>query len=184
MKIKEVLDRHKKWIDGKGGECGNLECADMQEFNFDSLDLQDINMNRSNLKFSRFVNANLKNANLSKVSFEHADFENANLENADLSGADLSNANLKGANLKNANLNNARITNVIGNDVEIHSFAFMDYNIVYTDTELQIGCVRRLIGEWFSFSDRQILEMDGKKALVFWKECKPVLQKIFKIEND
>ena len=81
--LSDILDAHKLWFMGKGGERANLSSADLR-------------------------NANLRNADLSSADLSYADLRNADLSYADLSYADLSSADLSSANLRNANLRNAK----------------------------------------------------------------------------
>jgi hypothetical protein len=37
---------------------------------------------------------------------------------------------------------------------------------------MQIGCQRHAIADWATFSDAQIRNMDGAKALAWWKKYK------------
>lgn len=79
-KLKEILDKHKKWLMLKdGGACANLSEADLSE------------------------------ADLSGADLRGADLIGANLHGADLRGADLRGANLHGANLSGADLSGVRI---------------------------------------------------------------------------
>ena len=51
----------------------------------------------------------------------------------------------------------------------------LNYVITITDKHIKIGCEFHLITEWKKFSDKRILEMDGKSALTFWKNHKKVI---------
>ena len=84
-KLKEILDKHLKWIRGEdGGE-------------------------RADLSRANLYGADLSRANLSGANLYGADLSRANLYGADLSGADLSGANLSEANLYGADLYGAKI---------------------------------------------------------------------------
>jgi uncharacterized protein YjbI with pentapeptide repeats len=108
--------------------------------------------------------------------------ERANLLDANLLDANLRGANLRGANLRGANLRGADLLGCVGERCFIKSiFASDVYPITYTKNILQIGCERHEIEEWWSFDDRRILEMDGRKALKFWREWKDTIRAI--IEN-
>jgi hypothetical protein len=64
-----------------------------------------------------------------------------------------------------------------GNQKEIKSlFISEDYAITYTDKFLQIGCEKHLIGDWWEFDNKRIAEMDGRKALRFWKDNKDFIK--------
>lgn len=87
--------------------------------------------------------------------------------------ANLSYADLSGANLSGADLSDADLWSCVGNKKEIKSiFCLEPYSITYAANILQIGCQRHSIDSWRSFSDNEIKEMDGEKALTFWVEWK------------
>ena len=52
------------------------------------------------------------------------------------------------------------------------------YKITVTDKHIKIGCQQHLKNEWKAFEDREIIKMDGKKALEFWRMFKPVLESL------
>ena len=41
---------------------------------------------------------------------------------------------------------------------------------------MQIGCELHTIEDWFSYSDKEILAMDGKAGLIFWNKYKEMLE--------
>ena len=49
---------------------------------------------------------------------------------------------------------------------------------------IKIGCQTYRVEEWRSFSDRQILEMDGKRGLAFWKEHKDMILGLLPNEHE
>jgi len=55
------------------------------------------------------------------------------------------------------------------------------YNITLLPNYIQIGCEFYKKEEWFKFTDKQILAMDGKTALRWWKQWKPILKAICKL---
>ena len=128
------------------------------------------------------VRANLSGADLSGANLRHANLRHANLSCANLSGANLSCAylscaNLSFANLSGADLSYANLNNCAGNRQHIKSlFLSSTYPITYTSNILQIDCQRHEIAEWWDFSDSQILEMDGKNALKFWRKYKDFIK--------
>ena len=106
-KLKEILEKHKKWISSEaGGERANLSCA-----NLSCANLKDANLYGANL-----YGANLKDANLYGANLEGANLYGANLKDANLYGANLYGANLYGANFYGANLNGADLTGTIYNE--------------------------------------------------------------------
>ena len=84
-KLKEILERHRKWLnDEDGGE-------------------------RADLREANLRGANLRGANLCEANLYGADLYGANLRGANLRGADLYGANLYGADLREANLREANL---------------------------------------------------------------------------
>ena len=81
-KLKEILEQHRLWIDGKGGKCANL----INE-----------NLRGANLKDANLRGANLSGADLRYADLKDADIQGANLTYADLRGAYLYRADLQGA---------------------------------------------------------------------------------------
>lgn len=49
------------------------------------------------------------------------------------------------------------------------------YPVTITDAEMIIGCQCHSLAEWAEFDDLSIIEMDGKKALEFWRAHKDSL---------
>ena len=82
--LRSILESHKKWLAGEGGERADLRNAD--------------------LRYADLRGANLSGAYLSGADLRRADLRNADLRYADLSGADLRGAYLSGADLRGAYL--------------------------------------------------------------------------------
>ena len=102
-KIKEILEKHKKWLNNEeGGEKADLSYADLS-----CADLSGANLSGADLSYADLSGANLSGANLSGADLSCADLSDANLSGADLSGANLSGADLFSANLSGANLSGA-----------------------------------------------------------------------------
>lgn len=165
IELNQVIEQHALWLnsDSEEGSRANLEGA-----NLDGADLS-----RANLSRAKLIGANLSRANLEGANLEDANLEGANLEGANLIGAKLSYADLSRANLEDANLIGA-----IGNLKQVKSVFCDTYPVTYTAEVMQIGCQRHKLEEWWDFDDKRILEMDGKKALKFWRSWKPILQQI------
>ena len=107
--------------------------------------------------------------------------ERADLREANLRGADLSGANLRWANLRGANLRGATLWDAAGDNRHIKSLQCGTYAVAYTAEALQIGCKQFPIEDWWGFDDKKILRMDGKGGLMWWKNWKPILQKIIEV---
>jgi len=155
MDIKDILDKHAAWLDGdsESGEQANLWGANLW-------------------------GANLRGANLRGANLWGANLRGANLWGANLRGANLWGANLWGANLWGANLRGANLWGCNGNMTHIRSVFCEQYPVTYTVDVMQIGCQRHPIADWWEFDDKQILEMDGKTALKWWRTWKPILRQI------
>jgi hypothetical protein len=93
-KLQKILEDHRLWLEGKGGEKANLSNADLSDADLSGADLSDANLGGADLS-----NANLGGANLSNANLGRADLSNANLGGADLSDANLGRADLSGADL-------------------------------------------------------------------------------------
>lgn len=89
-------------------------------------------------------------------------------------GANLGVANLGGANLRGANLWGAKY-----GDYEISKppvqIAGLRYLVTILDHHMLIGCEHHGHDEWTKFTNKRILEMDGKAAGDFWREHKKML---------
>lgn len=127
----------------------------------------------SQLKLSR---ANLREANLNGANLSWADLSWANLNGADLSWADLNGAYLNGANLNGAGLRGA-----IGNNKEIISVQTGVYLVVMAQDVIAIGCKQFSYEQWIEFSEDRIKELDGSKAFEFYKNWKPIIEQIYKL---
>jgi hypothetical protein len=99
-KLKEILDKHKKWLMLKdGGACANLSEADLSGADLSGADLRGADL----------IGANLHGADLRGADLRGANLHGANLSGADLCGADLCGASLSGASLSGADLCEVRI---------------------------------------------------------------------------
>jgi uncharacterized protein YjbI with pentapeptide repeats len=162
--LAEIIKKHGMWLrDEDGGERANLSYAN----------LRSANLRSANLRSADLSYANLRSADLSYANLSYANLSYADLRSADLSYANLSYANLRSADLRSADLRSANLRSAAGNSEHIKSiFVSEEYPIVYTVYYLQIGCERHLISEWSEFDDARIVQMDGKKALEFWRKYK------------
>ena len=53
-----------------------------------------------------------------------------------------------------------------------------DYRITVTDKHIKIGCRQHLKSEWYNFQEEEIIEIDGKRALKFWRIFKPLAEQL------
>ena len=176
--LKEVLELHKKWLDNeKDGVRANLRGADLRE----------ADLRESDLSVANLYGADLRGADLRGADLRGADLSVANLYGADLRGADLSVADLRGANLYGADLRGADLYGAKYGDVILKGTPFQIYtNIYYVlifHEHIKIGCEFHSTKEWENFTDKEILAMDGKKALSFWKKWKATILQMAKLRN-
>ena len=106
--LNEILENHKLWLNGEGGECANLRGADLRYTNLYNIDLRCANLRGVDLNSADLRCANLRGVDLSGANLNNANLRGASLYNANLRGASLYNANLYSSNLNNANLNNVK----------------------------------------------------------------------------
>ncbi len=186
-KINEILELWESSnYSGNKDEFANV---DFENVNFKNANLEDANFNNANLENAYFYNANLEdayfnNANLENAYFNNANFYNVNFYNANLKNANLENAyfynvNFYNANLEDANLKNAKFSDklIIKNNKRSY-YAESDYYCWIFEGIIKIGCEVHSYKNWKSFTDKEILKMDGKKALKFWKKEKEIILKI------
>ena len=102
-KLKEILERHRKWLNNEDGG----ERADLCGANLCGADLCGANLYGADLCGANLYGADLCEANLCGANLYGADLCEANLRGANLRGADLCGANLRGAYLRGANLRGA-----------------------------------------------------------------------------
>jgi len=121
--------------------------------------------------------ANLRYANQDGANLGGANLGGANLDGANLRGANLRYANLGGANLGGANLDNASLDGAFGDSKNIITLQTDIWTVNYTATEMQIGCQKHLLADWWAFGDDVISKMDSR-AMEFWTKWKSVLRQI------
>ena len=120
--------------------------------------------------------ADLRGADLRGACLRYANLSNADLRCADLTEADLKYADLTEADLKYADLTEADLTEAYGDNNIVITMQTPPYHTNLTKKFMQIGCRRYSYEEWWNFTDEEILNMDGKKALNFWRKYKEHLK--------
>jgi hypothetical protein len=113
--LKKILDAHREWAVGNGGERANLRSADLSGAYLSGANLSGANLSGADLRSADLSGAYLSGAyldgaNLSGAYLGGANLSGANLSGAYLSGAYLSGAYLDGANLSGANLSGANLS--------------------------------------------------------------------------
>jgi len=100
QELQEVLERHRKWLDGEeDGKRADLCGADLY-----GADLYGAYLSRVDLRGADLCGADLSGADLRGADLHGANLRRADLRRADLCGADLSGANLRRADLRRADL--------------------------------------------------------------------------------
>ena len=160
----------------------NLSVADLSGADLSGANLAGANLARANMTGADLTRADLTGANMTGAGLAGADLSHTNLTHTNLSGANLSRADLTVADLSRADLTWADLTGAnlcgsTGNNIEIKTIQTGIYivNIVEKFEYIQIGCEMHTIERWFNFTNREILEKDGKKALKWCKKWKPIL---------
>lgn len=73
MDLKEVLEKHKKWLNNEpGGERANLRCADLRDANLQDANLYGANLQDANLRGANLYGANLRGANLRGADLDYS----------------------------------------------------------------------------------------------------------------
>ena len=133
----------------------------------------------------RNTGAYLTSADLRGANLTGADLTSANLISAYLTGANLTGANLTGAYLRGADLTGADLTDADYNGEKLTKepiqITGLKYFVFITSEQIKIGCELHKSGEWKKFTDKEILAMDGKEALKWWKEHKDSILKVHEL---
>lgn len=188
MNIKEKLELHKKWLNNDAeGVRFKLYDADLSYAKLSGADLRYADLSYAKLSGAALIGIDLRDAKLSYAKLSGTNLSGANLSGAaligadlsyaDLSYADLSYASLQAATLTGTDLSGAKIRSAIGNGKEIKTIQTDQWVIVYTKTDMAIGCQQHSISDWLAFDDDRISEMD-QSALEFWRKWKPILTAI------
>lgn len=72
--LREIINKHKLWLDNKGGKIADLCGADLRRANFRKADLRKANLSWANLSGANFSEANFNGANLNRANLHKADF--------------------------------------------------------------------------------------------------------------
>ena len=158
--LKEILEKHRLWLNSGGGERANLSDAD--------------------LSYANLSYADLRSADLRSADLSYADLRSAYLRSADLRSANLRYADLSHADLRSANLSDADLSYAVGNLIHLKSIFIERYPITYTADVMQIGCERHAIADWWEFDDERIGRMDNG-ALEWWKKWQPFIQQAIEL---
>ena len=152
-----------------------LEKATQARANLARANLARANLARANLARANLDGANLDGANLDGANLVWANLAWANLAWANLDGANLARANLDGANLARANLARAKFGDGVTAARGIRQVLGLRWPVTIFDNHMRIGCQLHSLADWATFTKRDIVEMDGTDALLFWRRHKAIL---------
>jgi hypothetical protein len=171
--LNRVIENHIKWVQGaEGGEranfrgkylCGlsfrgaRLPGADFSGSILTGVDMSHAIMTGSTMSCANMAKATLIGANLSRANMRDAILRCAVLIDSDTGGADISGADL---------------WSTVGNNREIKTINTELWDIVYTDSLMQIGCHQHRIESWLEFSYSKVDQI-GKDMVGWIKEYEP-----------
>ena len=112
---------------------------------------------------------------LEKATQARANLARANLAWANLARASLYGANLDGASLYGANLDGAKFGDGVTAARGIRQVLGLRWPVTIFDNHMRIGCQLHSLADWAAFTKRDIVEMDGTDALLFWRRHKAML---------
>ena len=173
--LKEILEKHRLWLNSGRGERANLSDADLSYADLSYADLRSADLRSADLSYADLRSAYLRSADLRSANLRSAYLRSADLRSANLRYADLSHADLRSANLSDADLSYA-----VGNLIHLKSIFIERYPITYTADVMQIGCERHAIADWWEFDDERIGRMDNG-ALEWWKKWQPFIQQAIEL---
>jgi uncharacterized protein YjbI with pentapeptide repeats len=158
--LAEILESHRQWLRGEGGERANLRKANLIGANLRGFyligadlsgailvnaDLREASLigttlRKTNLKGARLSGADLIGANLAQAILREADLSKADLSEANLNGAVLresilDSASVSGANLKEANLVGASLGNALLKRADLAKVDLSRANLFGADLE-------------------------------------------------
>ena len=84
-------------------------------------------------------------------------------------------ANLARANLARANLDGAKFGDGVTAARGIRQVLGLRWPVTIFDNHMRIGCQLHSLADWAAFTKRDIVEMDGTDALLFWRRHKAML---------
>jgi len=91
-KLNKILEQHKLYLQGEGGECADLRGCDLRECDLRGCDLRECNLSWSNLSGCDLSGWDLRGCDLSWSNLSGCDLRGCNLSGCDLRGCDLSGA--------------------------------------------------------------------------------------------
>ncbi len=167
----DTLRLHGMWLRGEnGGERAELSGADMRGADLRHADLGGANLYRADLR-----DADLRDADLIDADLRYADLSDANLYRADLIDADLRYADLSGADMRSAALNGANLGGANLDWTGVATMTIGQYTLWCTPDTLGIEYQSHHHDDWRAFGDAEILAVDGRRALDWWRANRTIV---------
>ena len=139
-KLAEILENHKKWLNGEGGERADLRYSNLSGSDLSYSNLSYSNLSGSDLSYSNLSYSDLSGSDLSYSNLIGSNLIGSNLIGSNLSGSDLSYSNLSYSNLIGSNLigSNLSYSNLSGSDLSqakglLDTVNFMEAHFERTD---------------------------------------------------
>ena len=182
-----ILENHKKWLEGNGGERANLKGVDLRDADLRGANLCGANLCGANLCGANLRDANLCGANLCGAYLRGAYLYGAYLYGANLRGADLRDANLRDANLCGANLCGAdlRDANLCGANLCGANLRDVRYNEQTAYYAMQCPEKGAYIG--YKKAEGKIVELeiqaDAKRSSATTRKCRASKAKVLSITS-
>ena len=152
-----------------------LEKATQARANLDGANLDGASLDGASLVWASLDGANLARANLDGANLYGANLDGANLARASLDGANLDGASLVWASLDGASLDGAKFGDGVTAERGIRQVLGLRWPVTIFDNHMRIGCQLHSLADWATFTKRDIVEMDGTDALLFWRRHKAML---------
>ena len=185
-KLKEILDKHLKWVRGEhGGSRADLRGADLRGADLSGADLSGADLRGANLYGADLTRADLTRANLTRANLYGANLYGANLYGANLYGADLTRADLARADLSYAGLSSADLS---GADLSRADLSGANIPVELVNKFYPLACPESgaFIG-WKKCRDGLIVKLEvletAKRSSAFGRKCRCSAAKVLCIEN-
>lgn len=167
-KLKDILEKHEKWLRSTGGERAVLCMDDLSGADLRGVNLSGANLYASNLSGANLWGAILEGAEMFGANLSGANLYGVNLEEANLCESDLRWANLCYANLYRANLSGAKLSEKVIQVGPIGSRR--EYTIFWVDRNLvKCGC-------WNDYDGGSLDEFKQRVDKTYPAENKDTLQ--------
>lgn len=170
----------------------NLSYSDISKCDFTGAAMIKTVLERSWLADSKFYEARMKASVLRDVRATRCDFTKAFLQRAVMDRIYLSHSKLDEANLNNAGISGIGLHNVTTRGAKYNGDTFtnglvsisgLTYEVLATDTKVQIGCQVKTIPEWEAVVPAEVIKI-GPHAVTFYRMYRDHLLGLFRARLD